>query len=165
MIKYQKEPLLVVADKPFMIRHKATETHNEVTVAVVKYALPLNGILPNGSMALNPNIFKVIFNATSGYPDINLEFNKNSQAPAFIFTVKAKTERRGKDVHNQELADKIVLAKANLKACAIVRTIINGNKRVDGLVDYYKKVVARLTEADGVLANFSQRETTYIEKV
>lgn len=164
MIKYQKKPLLEVVGEPLMIRRKATETHNEVTVAVVKYALLFEGLLPKGSKALNPIMFKTIFNAASGYPDINLEFNKNPQVPALIFTVKVKTERRGEDVHNQELADKIVLAKANLKACAIVRTIINGNKRVDGLADYYRKVVEKLNEVDNVLDNFSQRETMYIEK-
>ena len=159
MIKYQKKVLLAEAGKPFFVRHKATETHNEVTVVVVTYAIPLNNILPYGSMELNPAMFKAVFRVTDGFQDINLEFNKNAQSPAFLFKVKAKTERRGDDSYNQAFADKLVMSKANTKACIIAQRI------VDSISEYFTKTAKALTPVSQVFEHYADREAAYFRKM
>ena len=159
MIKYQKKVLLAEAGKPFFVRHKATETHNEVTVVVVTYAIPLNNILPYGSMELNPAMFKAAFKVTDGFQDINLKFNKNAQSPAFLFTVKAKTERRGDDPYNQAFADKLVMSKANTKACIIAQRI------VDSISEYFTKTAKALIPVSQVFEHYADREAAYFRKM
>lgn len=158
MIKYQKKPILVPANTPTYIRHKANSKHNEVTVVVVHYAIPLNHVFRQGSQALNPNVMRVAFETAASFQGIEFEFNKNPQAPAFIFAVKAKTERREGDAPNQELADKIVMARANLKACVIARKILVA------ITKYYRKEIAFMNSICEVLSNASTRELTYIQR-
>lgn len=159
MIKYQKKVLLAEAGEPFFIRHKATETHNEVTVVVVTYAIPLNNILPYGSMELNPAMFKAVFKAANGFQDINLEFNKNAQNPAFLFKVKAKTERRGDDAHDQAFADKIVMGKASARACIIAQRI------VDGISEHLTETAKALAPVSQVFEHYADREAAYFRKM
>ena len=159
MIKYQKKVLLAEAEEPFFIRHKATETHNEVTVAVVTYAIPLNNILPYGSMELSPAMFKAVFKAANGFQDINLEFNKNAQNPALLFKVKAKTERRGNDAHDQAFADKIVMGKASARACIIAQRI------VDGISKYFTETAKALVPVSQVFEHYADREAAYFRKM
>lgn len=159
MIKYQKKVLLAEAAEPFFIRHKATETHNEVTVAVVTYAIPLNNILPYGSMELSPAMFKAVFKAANGFQDINLEFNKNAQNPALLFKVKAKTERRGNDAHDQAFADKIVMGKASARACIIAQRI------VDGIIEYFMGTAKALVPVSQVFGHYADREAAYFRKM
>lgn len=159
MIKYQKKVLLAEAEELFFIRHKATETHNEVTVAVVTYAIPLNNILPYGSMELSPAMVKAVFKAANGFQDINLEFNKNAQNPALLFKVKAKTERRGNDAHDQAFADKIVMGKASARACIIAQRI------VDGIIKYFTETAEALVPVSQVFGHYADREAAYFRKM
>lgn len=160
MIKYQKKIILAEVGEPFFIRHKATETHNEVTVAVVTYALPLNNILPHGSMEdLNPEMYKAVFKAANGFQDIVLEFNKNAQKPAFLFKVKAKTERRGNDTYDQAFADKIVMGKVNAKACIIAQRI------VDSIREYLINTDKALSPISLVFEHYADREAAYFRKM
>ena len=153
MIKFQKKPILVLTSEPVYIRREANGKHNEVTVMVAHYAIPLNHIFCQGSHALNPNSVRVAFEAAGGFQGIEFGFNKNLQAPAFTFTVRVKTERRGDDTPNQEWADKIVMAKANSKACVIAERILSA------IIKYYKKEVSALAaqeKADGAGSRRSQ---------
>lgn len=159
MIKYQKKVLLAEVGEPFFIRHKATETHNEVTVVVVTYALLLNNILPHGSMELNPAMFRAVFKAANGFQDINLEFNKNAQAPAFLFKVKAKTERRGDDTPDQAFADKIVLGKANARACVIAQRL------VEGIGNYLMESAKAIAPVAQVFEHYAEREAAYFRRM
>lgn len=159
MIKFQKKPILVPANEPTYIRREANDKHNEVTVVVAHYAIPLNHVFCQGSQALNPNVIRAAFGAAGGFQGIEFGFNKNPQAPAFIFAVKAKTERRGDDAPNQELADRIVMAKANSKACVIAKRILGA------IVKYYEKEIAFMNNVCEVLSNTSARELAYIQKV
>lgn len=158
MIKYQKKVLLAEVGEPFFIRHKATETHNEVTVAIMTYALPFNNILPKGSLDMSPAIFKVVHEAADSFGDINLEFNKSAENPAFLFKVKAKTERRDKDVHDQAFADKIVMSKASARACIIAQRI------VDGISEYLTETVKALAPVSQVFEHYADREAAYFRK-
>ena len=159
MIKYHKKDLLVPIDSSYFIRKGANDKHNELTLVVVKYAFPVNAVLLGGAYALNPVAMQFISKAVSGFQGIQLQFNKNPQAPAFVFTIKAKTERRGDDVHNQELADKIVLCKANIKASTVARKILKGT------IDYYKSAANTANAVINVFDDFIARETKYMSNM
>ena len=159
MIKFQKKPILVPVKEPNYIRREANGKHNEVTVVVAHYAIPLNHVFCQGSQALNSNVMKVAFDAANGFQGIEFGFNRNPQAPAFTFAVKAKTERRGDDTPNQELADRIVMAKANSKACVIAKRVLGA------IVKYYEKEIDFINGICDVLSNTSARELAYIQKV
>lgn len=159
MIKYQKKVILAEVGEPFFIRRKATEAHNEVTVIVMTYAIPLNSILPYGSMELNPAMLEAVLKAANSFQGINLEFNKNVQNPAFLFKVKAKTERRGDDVHDQALADKIVMGKASAKACVIAQRV------VDGISKYLTETAKALAPISQVFEHYADREAAYFRKM
>lgn len=123
MIRFQKKPILVPIGQPTYIRREANSRHNEVTVIVSRYAIPLNNAFYNRADSLNKSVIMAGLKATKSFQDIEFVFNNNPQAPAFTFVVKAKTERRGDDTPNQELADKIVRIKASIKASAIARKV------------------------------------------
>lgn len=159
MIKFQKKPILVPAVPPVFIRHEAKGKHNEVTVVVAHYAVPLNSIFSRGMLAISPNVLEAALKAANGFQDIQLGFNKNMQAPALTFVIKAKTERRGDDVPNQELADKIVMAKANSKACVVAE------RALKAVVKYYMNEIAVLDKVCEAFTNTAARELAYIEKV
>lgn len=159
MIKYQKKPVLVMVGKPLFVRHTANERHNETTVMIAQFALPLNDILTNGSQALTPNLLRAVLRGAKGFQGIELDFNGNSQAPAFTFTVKAKTERRREDPHNQELADKIVAAKVNMRACNIARKLISS------VIAYHKSEIENMTPIAEMLEHYAAREISYLERI
>ena len=159
MIKYHKKDLLVPVDSPYFIRKGANDKHNELTLVVVKYAFPVNAVLLGGAYALNPVAMQFISKAISGFQGIQLQFNKNPQAPAFVFTIKAKTERRGDDAHNQELADKIVLCKANIKASTVAKKIL------EGMLNYYKYATQSALKVKNTFEGFIARETKYMSNI
>ena len=159
MIKYHKKDLLVPIDSPYFIRKGANDKHNELTLVVVKYAFPVNAVLLGGAYALNPVAMQFISKAVSGFQGIQLQFNKNPQAPAFVFTIKAKTERRGDDVHNQELADKIVLCKANIKASTVAKKIL------EGMLNYYNYAAQSALTVKNTFKDFIAREIKYMSNM
>lgn len=158
MINYQKKPILVPIGEPKYIHHKATNKHNEVTVAIVEYAMVLRNIFKDDEM-LNPNVVKVAHRAVRSFQNIGFSLNNHQQAPAFIFTVKGKTERRENDEPNQELANKIAVAKANRIACSVAR------RALKAVSSYYAKQVNNLTDIVGVLEDYRSRELTYIGNI
>ena len=159
MIKYHKKDLLVPIDSPYFIRKGVDDKHNELTIVVVKYAFPVNAVLLGGAYALNPVAMQFISKAVSGFQGIQLQFNKNPQAPAFVFTIKAKTERRGDDVHNQELADKIVLCKANIKASTVARKILAG------MLNYYHYAAQSTLTVKNTFEDLIAREIKYMSNI
>ncbi len=159
MIRHQKKVLLAEVGEPIFFRHKATEAHNEVTVVIRTYALPLNNILPHGSMELNPAMFEAVFKAAGGFQDINLEFNKNAQNPAFLFRIKARTERKGNDSHDQAFADKIALIKANTRACTLAQRVVYS------IVEYLTETAKTLTNISQIFEHYADREAVYFRKI
>ena len=159
MIRFHKKTILVPVKEPTYIRREANDKHNELTIVMVQYAIPLNNVFCQGSQALNPNVMRAAFEAADGFQGIEFGFNKSLQAPAFTFTVKAKTERRGDDAPNQELADRIAMTKANSKACVVAKRVLGA------VVKYYEKEIAFVNDVCEVLSNTSARELAYIQKV
>ena len=154
-MKVQKKKLLIEREAPFIVRQAPNGKHNEVTVAKIHYALPVANITTGFSMDMLHRIRK----AVAGFPDADVEFSFKSTTPALLFTCKGKTERRGDDVHNQELADKIALAKCRARACAsslrlikvIRKSLVDNVKHCDDLLDIFTK--------------YHVREHSYIQKV
>lgn len=159
MIKYQKKVLLTEVGEPLIIRRKATESHNEITVAIATYALPLNSILPNGSKDISHVILDVISKAGKSFPGSNLEFNQNYQNPAFLFKVKAKTERRGDDPHDQAFADKIALSKVSIRACTVAQRI------VDDIIKHLESTIKGLIPISQAFEKYADRESFYFRKI
>ena len=155
MNKLQKKNLLVeVNRKPFIIRHGPNEKHNEITIAIVNYAIPMENV----TKYLTAKVLGEVQKMTSGYPNAGISFNFKPEAPAFVFTCKGKTERRGNDTPNQELADKIALAKCRAKACII------GRKIMIAIAEALKKEVEHIEEISGFFNFHSERELAYIQK-
>ena len=117
--KVKKKNLLVEVGKPMIFRHEANEKHNEVTVVKAQYAIPMKEI----TMALIPKVLDRVKKMSVSFPEANITFNYQ-HSPAFLFTCKGKAERRGDDVPNQELGDKIALTKCEMQACKIGREIM-----------------------------------------
>ena len=104
-------------------------------------------------------MLQAIFKAASSFQDINLEFNKDVKNPAFLFRVKAKTERRGDDVPNQALADKIVLTKANARAYIIAKRLI------EGICNYLMESAKTITPIAQMLEHYANREAAYFKRM
>lgn len=156
-MKVQKKKLLIEREAPFIVRQTPNEKHNEVTVARIHYALPVANITRGFSMTMLHKIKK----AVAGFPDANVEFKfvPTPDSPSFLFTCKGKTERRGDDIHNQELADKIALAKCRAKACAI------SLKLIKVINDVLKENVKHCDDLQNIFTQYYTREYAYIQKV
>ena len=156
-MKVQKKKLLIEREPPFIVRQAPNGEHNEVTVAIIHYALPVTNITEGFSMDMLHRVKK----AVAGFPDANVEFkfNLTPNHPAFLFTCKGKTERRGDDVHNQELADKIALTKCRAKACAISLKLIEVIKKA------LKDNVKHCDDLINIFTQYHTREYKYIQRL
>jgi hypothetical protein len=154
-MKVKKKNLLVERQTPFIVRQAPTDRHNEVTVAVIHYALPLMAI----TKSFNADMLQRVKKVASSFPDANVEFNFKAEAPAFLFTCKAKTERRGDDTPNQEVADRIAIAKCRAKACKISWKLIEVIRKV--LIEN----VYHTNSILDILQKYQLRELSYIQKV
>jgi hypothetical protein len=159
MIRFHKKPILVPIGQPTYIRREASGKHNEVTVIVSRYAIPLNNVFYSGANSLNKSIIIAGLKATKSFQDIEFAFNNNPQAPAFTFVVKAKTERRGDDIHNQELADKIVRIKANMKAGVVARKVFLA------IATHYSNELSFNHSVFEALCGYEFRETSYLNNI
>ena len=155
MNKFKRKELLVPAREPLFIRHAANEKHREITVCILTTALPL-ATLSGGF--INEDVLKAVKKVSTGFPDANLEFNYNPKAPAFVFSVKGKTECRGNDVADQRIGDAVAEAKANAKTYIIVNRVATAIAAV--MQEQLKRV--------GDILNFSamahQKEVDYVER-
>lgn len=159
--KVKKKNLLVVVGKPMIFRHEANEKHNEITVAKVQYAIPMKEI----TMALIPEVLNRVKKLSVGFPEANITFNYryspaflNQHSPAFLFTCKGITERRGDDTPNQELGDKIALTKCEIQACKI------GHKIMTTISKVLKEEAEYVLSVSEFYGNQVNRGLSYIQK-
>ena len=162
LISHEKNPFLVIVETPTIICKEATEKHNEVTVAKVKYLMPFVGFVKTPKL-LNKTMFDAIMQAGQNYPNINFGWNNNLEG--FTFVVTTITKRSDADVHDQKFANKMVLAKANAKACTIANTIINGNSKIKGVKTVFEEAVKKLTEIDTLNTKILTKETALIQNL
>lgn len=159
MIRFQKRNVLLHVKPPTYIRKEAKGGHNELTLAIIKCALPLRSIMYHEELGIRPDAISYVLKEAKNLRGTGIEFNENFGDPIFFFTVKAKTERRGNDVPNQSLADKIALAKANRSACNVAKRIISS------IAEYYTKEASHMSDIAKVAAEYAARESDYIHKV
>ena len=152
--KVKKKNLLVEVGKPMIFRHEANEKHNEITVAKVQYAIPMSAI----TLALFPEVLARVKKMSTGFPEADISFNYNHNSPAFLFTCKGITERRGDDTPNQELGDKIALAKCEIQACKIGRKIMTTISKV------LKEEAEYVLSVSEFYGNQVNRGLSYIQK-
>jgi len=150
--KLKKKDLLVSTSKPFIVRHARNEKHNEVTVAVLNLAIPIRGL----GAPITPGIIEKVKQVGIGFPDINLQFNFKPDAPAFLFTVKGKTECRGTDTPNQEIGDMVAMAKAQAKAAKVAARV------TIAIIEKLEATQERLTEALGLLTEYESKEYNFV---
>jgi hypothetical protein len=154
-MKVKKKNLLVERTEPLLIHQAPNEKHNEVTVAMITYALPLANI----TECISPQMLRKIKKVEAGFPDAGIKLMFLDRNPSYVFTCKGKTERRGDDSHNQELADRIAISKCRAKACNISIRIIKA---------IGKALVENVQHCDslvGILQSYYAREASYIKKV
>ena len=157
MINYQKKKILVRDSNITIIRHPAKGKHNEITIAIVNYAIPLARVLKKGAEDISISAIKAVTDATSSF-QTPVKFNGNMENPALLFTIKTKTERRGDDTPNQELADRLVVVKADARASALAA------RTVEGFMNFFVDRSKSLAPIAKVYKNYSIRETTYFKK-
>lgn len=157
MINYQKKKILVKDSNITIIRHPAKGKHNETTIAIVNYAIPLARVLKKGAEDISVSAIKAATDAVSGF-QTTVKFNGNMVSPALLFTIKTKTERRGDDTPNQELADRLVVVKADARASALAA------KAIEGFMNFFMDRSKSLAPIAEVCKNYSIRETTYFKK-
>lgn len=161
MIKYRKKKILELCGEPKFIHHEATVTHNEVTVAIVTYHFNVHKILSRTFYETAVKVLDISEKVIKSFQDVsNIRLSLNPEALnyAIQFQVKAKTERRSEDTHDQKYADKLVLSKANAKAGRVAQRILFN------LIEEYNKVARTATEAMNIVTQYTNREAKYINK-
>ena len=153
MKKVNKKNLLVTRkEDSLVIRQPKNEKHGEITVMVLKIALPLKNIIG----VFGPECVKAIEKVAEGFQDADIKFNYNPQAPAVLFQVVGKTECRGGDTPNERIGDIVALAKANAKAANIA-------KRVTGaIIAVLQEQIANAQEIASYFGNFATQEINYV---
>ena len=134
-----------------IIHKAATGKHNEKTVALCDYQLRLSTFYPGCTELFNKMSKSLQTPIKIDWPGL-----KN---PSVVFSVKAMTERHGNDVNNWETADKVVLAKAHAKACAIAQKIY---------IELWNKLKSLMEEAEdvGIMLNYHElRERDFVKNV
>ena len=150
--KLNKSQLLVSTSEPFYVRHARNDKHNEVTVAVLKLAMPLRPIV--GFVV--PSTIQAIEEVAAGFPDAKVAFNYKSEAPAVLFTVKGKTECRGTDTPDQRIGDAVAFAKAQQKAAVIAERLTRA------MADKLCKSAKEIAEVSDYFGRFAEQEKAYI---
>ena len=133
----------------------AIGSHNEVTVCIQQYKLNVFNIVKSLDFE---SMCAIEHTLNQVYPTANIAVAGSSVSPAVYFTVKAKTERRKDDVHNQKLAEDIVIAKAGIKAASIAKRII------DTIYSITEKNLCNLEEATMLLEHHIEREKEFVSK-
>lgn len=158
-MKFKRNQLLIEDGNPLIFRQPANEKHNEITIAKIRFALRLDGMMDTDGIT-KKMIDLVSKKVASGYPkETNISFNYNRQAPAFLFTIKGRTTRKSGDEPNQELADRIAVAKCRASAATI------GRKIADAISLALTAEAQKVTSASEFLSHLADRELEYIKKV
>lgn len=154
MNKFKKKNLLVEVNKPFVICHPKTDKHNEVTVVVLNLAIPLKEV----DVPISLEVIEAVEKVAVGFPDAELHFNYKAAAPAFLFTVKGKTERRGEDVPNKEIGELIASAKAQAKAAIISSRVLKAMKET------FLASAKRAEQIEQLFSNYHQQEKSFVSE-
>lgn len=99
-----------------------TEKHGEITVCVLKAALPLKTVM------LGALVPKVLDKVTKSFPEV--EFNFNPNAEAFIVSANGKAVCSKEDTFDDAIGKSIAYAKAQGKIYSVFSRIIKAIKEI-----------------------------------
>lgn len=121
----RKNVLVCMNTKVF--KHPANAKHNEATVVVKKWAIPVKNLL---GFTIPPEVVTpVLEKMRVMFPKAKVEFNYNPKVPAFLFESIGKTIRKEGDTPDEELGVKVATVKSNANAysvsSALSRKIVN----------------------------------------
>ena len=125
----RKNVLVCMNTKVF--KHSANAKHNEATVVVKKWAIPVKNLL--GFTIPPETVTPVLEKMRIMFPKAKIEFNFNPKVPAFLFESIGKTIRKEGDTPNEELGVKVATVKSNANAYSVSRAL--SEKIVDTMKD------------------------------
>lgn len=111
----RKNVLVCMNTKVF--KHPANAKHNETTVVVKKWAIPVKNLL--GFTIPPETVTPVLEKMRIMFPKAKVEFNFNPKVPAFLFESIGKTIRKEGDTPDEELGVKVATVKSNANAYSI----------------------------------------------
>ena len=111
----RKNVLVCMNTKVF--KHPANAKHNEATVVVKKWAIPVKNLL--GFTIPPETVTPVLESMRVMFPKARVEFNYNPKVPAFLFESIGKTIRKEGDTPNEELGVKVATVKSNANAYSV----------------------------------------------
>lgn len=156
MISYNKKPIVLPISEVKYVNIKANENHNEITIAIANYAIPLDHLVPN-DIALSKSMIDAALKKVESFHDVKLEFNYDGKAPAFTFSLRAKTERNDKDSNDENVAKRVIAAKLNAKATNVTLKIVKELFKVT------EKQIVYLAGAANKLNYIYNKELKYIK--
>lgn len=111
----RKNVLVCMNTKVF--KHSANAKHNEATVVVKKWAIPVKNLL--GFTIPPETVTPVLEKMRIMFPKAKIEFNYNPKVPAFLFESIGKTLRKEGDTPDEELGVKVATVKSNANAYSV----------------------------------------------
>lgn len=115
----RKNVLVCMNTKVF--KHPANAKHNEATVVVKKWAIPVKNLL--GFTIPPETVTPVLEKMRIMFPKAKIEFNYNPKVPAFLFESIGKTIRKKGDTPDEELGVKVATVKSNANAYSVSRAL------------------------------------------
>lgn len=123
----RKNVLVCMNTKVF--KHSANAKHNEATVVVKKWAIPVKSLL---GFTIPPEaVTPVLEKMRIAFPKAKVEFNYNPKVPAFLFESIGKTIRKEGDTPDEELGVKVATVKSNANAYSVSKAL--SEKIVDAM--------------------------------
>lgn len=115
----RKNVLVCMNTKVF--KHSANAKHNEATVVVKGWAIPVKNLL--GFTIPPETVTPVLEKMRIMFPKAKVEFNYNPKVPAFLFESIGKTIRKEGDTPDEELGVKVATVKSNANAYSVSRAL------------------------------------------
>lgn len=116
-----KRKNVLVCTNTKVFKHSANAKHNEATVVVKKWAIPVKNLL---GFTIPPEVVTpVLEKMRISFPKAKVEFNYNPKVPAFLFESIGKTIRKEGDTPDEELGVKVATVKSNANAYSVSRAL------------------------------------------
>ena len=112
-----KRKNVLVCTNTKVFKHSANAKHNEATVVVKGWAIPVKNLL---GFTIPPEVVTpVLEKMRIAFPKAKVEFNYNPKVPAFLFESIGKTIRKEGDTPDEELGVKVATVKSNANAYSV----------------------------------------------
>lgn len=126
-----------------------TDKHGEITMCILKVALPLKGIM------LGALVPKVLDKVTKAFPEVKFNFNPNAEA--FIISATGKAVCSEGDIFDETIGRRIAYAKAQGKVYSTCSRIVKVVKEV------YISTAEHNQHVQDFLEMLSRREKSYVK--